>query len=100
MSGTEGTPSIWRALRSPEFWLLMVASLTAAGGVSGWIVVPLTVAGLSISSVPKFVALWPRARRAGAGREWWLMVGLSMFNNFATSCAAFLLGIAIHWRWG
>jgi hypothetical protein len=99
MNGTDGTPTIWRALRSPEFWLLMAASLTAAGGVSGWIVVPLTLAGLSISSVPKYLALWPRARRAGAGREWWLTVGLSMFNNLATSCAAFLLGIAIRWSW-
>jgi hypothetical protein len=86
-----------RALRTPEFWLLVVASLAAAGGVPWWIVLPLTLAGLSIASLPKYVALWPRARRASAEREWRVTVSLSVFNNLATSCAAFLLGIAIRW---
>ena len=57
-------------------------------------ILPLTLAGLSIASLPKYAALWPRARRAGAEREWLLTVCLSMFNNLATACAAFLLGIA------
>jgi hypothetical protein len=70
-----------RALRAPEFWLLVVASLAAAGGVPWWVVVPLTLAGLSIASFPKYIALWPRARRTGAEREWLLTVSLSMFNK-------------------
>jgi hypothetical protein len=86
-----------RALRAPEFWLLVVASLAAAS-VRWRVVVPLTLAGLSVASLPKYAALWPRARRAGAEREWLLTVSLSIFNNLATSCAAFLL-ITIRWLW-
>jgi hypothetical protein len=58
-----------QVLRAPEFWLLVVASLAAAGGVQWWVVLPLTLAGLSITSLPKYVAFWPRARLAGAERE-------------------------------
>ena len=54
---------------------------------------------LSIASLPKYAKLWPRVRRAGAEREWLLTVSLSMFNNLATACATFLLGIAIRWLW-
>jgi hypothetical protein len=54
------------ALRAPEFWLLVAASLAAAGGVPWWIVLPLTLAGLSVTSLPKYVELWPRVRRARA----------------------------------
>jgi hypothetical protein len=89
-----------RALRAPEFWLLVTAALAAAGGLPWSVVVPLTLAGLSIASLPKYAALWPRARRAGAEREWLVTVCLSMLNNLATACAAFLLGIAIRWFWG
>jgi len=88
-----------RALRAPEFWLLLAATLAAAGGVNWWVVVPLTLAGLSIASLPKYAALWPRVRRAGAEREWLLTVGLSMLNSLAASWAAFLLGAAIRWFW-
>lgn len=88
-----------RALRAPEFWLLVAATLAAAGGVKWWVVVPLTLAGLSIASLPKYAALWPRAREAGAEREWLITVSLSMVNNLGASCAAFLLGIGIRWFW-
>ena len=99
MRDADGRLTFRRALRVPEFRLLVVASLAAAGGVPWWVVLPLTLAGLSIASLPKYTRLWPRARRAGAEREWLLTVALSMFNNLATSCAAFLLGIAIRWFW-
>ena len=35
------------AIRSPQFWLLFVAAMTAGFGVSGWISVPATIAGHS-----------------------------------------------------
>jgi hypothetical protein len=41
--------TIWRALRSPEFYLLLVGCMAAVAGVG--IVVSLLVAGLSISSL-------------------------------------------------
>jgi hypothetical protein len=97
MSDADGRLTFRRALRAPEFWLLATASLAAAGGVQAWVAVPLTLAGLSIASLPKYAALWPRARRARAERQWLMTVSLSMLNNLATSCAAFLLGIAIRW---
>jgi hypothetical protein len=88
-----------RALRAPEFWLLLVTALAGCFGVSGWIAVPLATAGLSISSLPKYVALWPRVRAVGAEWEGWTTVALSMFNNIAASCAAFVLGMVLRWVW-
>jgi hypothetical protein len=64
-----------------------------------WVVVPLLVAGLSISSLPKYIALWPRAQRAGAERVWWQTVMLSVLNNVAAAGGAFLLGIVTRWVW-
>jgi hypothetical protein len=43
-----------RALRAPELWLLLVASVAATAGVTWWVTVPLVVAGLSIVSMPKY----------------------------------------------
>jgi hypothetical protein len=88
--------SFWR---EPEFWLLLMAALASVFGVTWWVVVPLTVAGLSISSLPKYVKLWPRARSVGAETEWWKTVLLSMLNNLAAGCGAFVLGKLIHWLW-
>src|SRR2546423_7525445 len=88
-----------RALRAPEFWLLLVACTTATCGVPWWIAVPLATAGLSISSLPKYVELWPRVRAVGAEWEGWKTVALSMFNNIAASCGGFLLGVFSRWLW-
>jgi hypothetical protein len=65
----------------------------------GPIVIPLTLAGLSISSLPKYVELWPRAERVGAQAEWWKIVGLSFFNSLAAAVAAFVLGNLVRWLW-
>ena len=87
------------ALRAPEFWLLLVAAIAATCGVAWWIVVPLATAGLSISSLPKYVELWPRVRAAGAEWEGWKTVALSIFNSIAASCAAFAMGVVSRWLW-
>ena len=64
----DGKPlTFWRAPRVSEFWLLIVAAVTSMAGVKWWIVVPLTVTGLSVASLPKYIALWPRARNVGGG---------------------------------
>ena len=88
-----------RALRAPEFWLLLVASVAATAGVAWWVTVPLVVAGLSIVSMPKYVALWPRAREVGAELEWWKTIALSMFNNLACACGVQVLGVFARWLW-
>jgi ABC-type sulfate transport system permease component len=88
-----------RFWREPEFWLLVVAALASTLGLAVWIVVPLTAAGLSISSLPKYIELWPRARAVGAETEWWKTVLLSMLNSLAAACAAFLFGTFSRWLW-
>ena len=88
-----------RALRMPEYWLLLVTALAGCLGVAWWIAVPLATAGLSISSLPKYAELWPRVRAVGAEWERWKTVALSMFDNIAGSCAAFVLGVLSRWLW-
>jgi hypothetical protein len=80
-----------RALRAPEFWLLLVASVAATAGLAWWMTVPLVVAGLSIVSKPKYVALWPRAQDVGAELEWW---NLFLLRHFLprTPCAPHYCG--------
>jgi hypothetical protein len=92
--------TVWRALRAAEFWLLLVAAIAAVFRVPWWVTVPLVMGGLSISSLPKYVELWPRARAVGAELEWWKTVGLSSFNNLAAACGAHVLGVFIGWFWG
>ena len=92
-------PTVRSARRAPEFWLLLIAALAAAAGVAAWIVVPLTVAGLSISSLPKYTELWPRVVAAGAEREGWKTIALSLFNNIAAGCGAFVAGVFTRWLW-
>ena len=95
----EQQPTFGRALRAPEFWLLVAAALSALAGVAWWVVVPLVMAGLSVSSLPKYIELWPRARGVGAEREWWKTVVLSLFNTLGAACAAFGLGVVVRWLW-
>jgi hypothetical protein len=99
MSDDDKNLTFLRALRSPDYWLLFASSVAGAAGVRAWLVVLLALAGLSVSSLPKYIALWPRAERAGVERAWWHTVALSMLNNLAAGCAAYLLGIACRWFW-
>ncbi len=88
--------SFWR---SPEYWLLLAACFVSMLGVAWWVVVPLTLAGLSVSALPKYLELWPRATEVGAQGEWWKTVGLSTFNSLAAAVAAFVLGNLVRWIW-
>jgi hypothetical protein len=96
----DGAPMTFaRALRSAEYWLLVIAAIAAVAGLAWWIVLPLTVAGLSISSLPKYLESYGRARAAGVEREWWIAVALSSFNSLGAATGAYLLGVAIRWLW-
>jgi hypothetical protein len=96
----DGEPLTFRrALRAPEFWLLLVTGVAGTAGVAWWVAVPLATAGLSISSLPKYIELWPRVRAVGAEWEWCKTVVLSTFNNIGGACAGFLLGILSRWLW-
>ena len=88
------------AIRSPEFWLLFVAAMAAGFGVSGWIAVPATIAGLLISSLPKYLPLYPRAKAVGAEAAFWTTVLASILNATTAGFAAYLLGRATWWLWG
>ena len=89
-----------RFWRAPEFWLLLVGAFVSMIGVRWWVVVPLVLGGLSLSSLPKYLELWPRARDVGAQVEWWKTVALSTFNSLAAAVAAFVLGNFVGWFWG
>ena len=82
-----------------EFWLLLVASVAATAGLAWWVTIPLVVAGLSIVSIAKYVALWPRAREVGAELEWWKTIALSMFDNLACACGVQVVGVFARWLW-
>jgi len=84
-----------RALRGPEFWLLVATGLAGTFGVPWWLAVPLATIGLSISSLPKYLAMWPRVRAVGAEWEWVKTIALSVFNNLGAACASFLLGMVV-----
>ena len=88
------------AIRSPEFWLLFVAAMAAGFGVSGWISVPATIAGLLISSLPKYLPLYPRTKAVGAEAAFWTTVLASILNATTAGFAAHLLGRATWWLWG
>ena len=88
------------AIRSPEFWLLFAAAMAAGFGLSGWISIPATIAGLLISSLPKYLPLCPRAKAVGAVAEFWATVLASILNATIVGIAAFLLGRATWWLWG
>ena len=94
---TLGTRS---AIRSPEFWLLFAAAMAAGFGLSGWISVPATISGLLISSLPKYLPLYPRAKAVGAEAAFWTTVLASILNATTAGFAAYLLGRATWWLWG
>jgi hypothetical protein len=91
--------TVMTALRSAEFWLLLVAVVLSAFQQHWWVIVPLTVAGLAISSLPKYLTLWPRAEAVGAQHAWWLTVALSLLNSLAATCGCLLLGRVLAWLW-
>ena len=92
--------TFWRALRSPEFWVLIVTAVAGAAGGSWWVFIPLGVAGLSISSLPKYIKMWPRARDVGAEWKWWETVALSALNSAGAASGAFMVGIVTRWLFG
>ncbi len=93
-------PSFLAALKSAEFWLLLVAAMCAGFGVSGTITIPATTAGLLVSSLPKYGPLYPRAKAAGADAAFWATVLASILIAAAASIAAHLLGRLTWWLWG
>ncbi len=89
-----------RALRSAEFWLLFVAALAAGFGVSAMITIPATLAGLLMSSLPKYIPLHARAKAVGADVAFWAMILSSILICTATSIAAHVVGRLTWWLWG
>lgn len=101
MIDPDNTPTTFRAaLCSAEYWLLLVAALAAGFGVTAAITVPAVMAGLLISSLPKYSALYPRAKAAGATRIFWLTIAASILNATLAAIAAQILGRLTWWLWG
>ena len=97
--GDERPLTFWRAVRQSEFWLLAAAAVAAMFGVAWRVTVPLVVAGLSMSSLPKYIALWPRAREVGAEGEWWRTVARSELCATAAAGGAHVAGVLTRWLW-
>ena len=100
MNDNEPDTGWLKSFRQPEYWLLLV---TAAGGCvtrAWWVVIPLCVAGLSISALPKYIKLWPRAESTGHRKEWFATVGLSLLNSSGVASAAYMIGVIIRWVLG
>jgi hypothetical protein len=87
--------SFLRAFVKAEFWLLVLTAAAGQMGLAWWVCVPLCLAGLSVSSLPKYVQLWPKAREVGGERVWWQSVGISVSGALAASVAAFVFGVAL-----
>jgi hypothetical protein len=49
--------------------------------------------------LPKYLARWPLARRAGTEQEWWQIMVLSLLSNVAASCETFVLENITFWLW-
>ena len=91
--------TFWRAVRSAEFWLVLVGSFGAMAGLSAWTVVPAVATGLMIASLPTYMALWPLAGETGHERAWWMTVAVSGFNCLAAACATYVAGVMTRWLW-
>ena len=96
----EKPPTFWRALCEPEIWILIVTATGAWAGGAWWVFMGLCLIGLSISALPKYWKLWPKAREVGAEWVWFETVGLSLLNNLGAAAAAFMLGIGVRWLFG
>lgn len=88
-----------RTLVAPEFWLLLGSAIGGVTNVPAWVVVPLTLAGLSAVTLPTYFALWPRAREGGCARAWWSTVAQSTFNSTAAVVGAYIVGAVSRWLW-
>ncbi len=77
---------------SVEYQLLVLCAACGFGAVSGLLVVPVGTAGLLLSSIPKYLVFWHRAKevdRLGAVKS---SMALSVLNAFVTVAAAYGLG--------
>ena len=65
----EPPQTFWRTIRDLDFWLLVVAGIATYTGVAWFVVWPLATAGLSISSLPKYIELAPPSVRVQSERQ-------------------------------
>ena len=79
--------------------MLFAAAIAAGFGLSGRISILTTIAGLLISSLPKCLPLYPRAKAVGAVAAFWTTVLASVLNPTTVGFATCLLGLATWWLW-
>ena len=78
-----------------EFVLLVLCAACGFGAVSGLVVVPVGVAGLLVSSLPKYLVFWERAKEVDRLGVVKASMALSVLNAFVAVTAAFGLGLAL-----
>lgn len=80
--------TVRRAFRAAEFWLILVTAVAATFGVAWWVAVPLATLGLSISSLPKYFEMWPRAAaRVRASSSAWCRAGCGFNGSCRTDAS-------------
>lgn len=80
---------------SVEFLLLVVCAACGFGAVSELLVMPVGMAGLLMSSLPKYLLFWRRATavdRLGAVK---MSIAISVLNAFVAVAAAYGLGLTM-----
>ncbi|WBT37810.1 MULTISPECIES: hypothetical protein [Hyphomicrobium] len=80
---------------SVEYLLLVICAVCGLGAVSGLVVVPVGMAGLCVTSLPKYQAFWQRANdvnRLGAVKA---SMTLSALNALIAVSASYGLGLVL-----
>lgn len=76
----------------PEFWLLMVTMVAGMARLDPLLSIGLSILGLSISALPKYVDHLARCRALGLMPQWLGIVALSLLNSAGTAAACYGLG--------
>lgn len=82
-------------MRLAELLLIVGAAVSGLVGLTWYVAVPIGIAGLSISALPKYFMEMPRAKQVGAEGAVWVFVGLSALNSVLAIGLGYLLGMAI-----
>lgn len=80
---------------SVDYLLLVVCAACGFGGVTGLVVVPVGTVGLCLSSLPKYLPFWQRAKEVDKLSAVMSSMVISVLNAFVAVAAAYGLGLVL-----
>lgn len=80
---------------SVEYLLLFLCAVCGLGAVSGLVVVPVGIAGLLVSSLPKYMVFWQRGKDVGKLGAVTFSMALSVLNAVVAVAAAYGVGLTL-----